>query len=326
MWFRDIDIICGGFVMCNAVGVKHEGQGRKRERVHPSRMSDLRKRIIADMELGGLSCGTQETYIDAVVRIQRHFNIRPDKLTEEQVYEYIIGMRDVEGVAKGTFQANFYGLKFFYYRTLGVDWALFTKKKIKQPRQKRLPMALAREDCRNLIAGLRKPAYRLCCSMMYALGLRISDAVSLPISAIDARQKVIRLISKGNKERCVPLPRPVLPALREFWKTHRNKTWIFPNNKGNNHITPQSLGLAFRNACDNLGLSKQVKPHALRHSFATHLLEDGVDIRIVQMLLGHASIKSTQIYTHLTTAMRTDVCTAIETDFCDLFDGGSTNE
>jgi len=157
---------------------------------------------------------------------------------------------------------------------------------------------------------------------MYALGLRISEASSLPVSAINSKQMIVRVISKRNKERLLPLPEPLLLALRQLWKTHRNETWLFPNTRGSNHVKHDYLYAAFRSACCSVGLGREITPHCLRHSFATHLLESGVDIRIVQMLLGHASMKSTQVYTHLTGPMRRDVCTTVERNFCDLFRGG----
>jgi len=132
-------------------------------------VSPLRQRMIRDMELAGFTPGTQQTYIGAVVKLQDHYHARPDRLSEKQVQQYILWLRDQKTVAKGTFQTSWYGLKFFYYRSIGVDWALFTRKKVRQPRRKRLPVPIAWEDGHRLIAALRKSSYRLCCSLMLAL-------------------------------------------------------------------------------------------------------------------------------------------------------------
>ncbi len=290
------------------------------------RVSPLRQGMISTMGLAGLCPGTQETYIRAILALQEHFNVRPDHLSQKQVYEYILWLRDEKAVAKGTFQTQFHGLKFFYYRYLEYEWGLFTKKKVRKPNQKRLPIALSQRDCQRLIAALRKPVYHLCASAMCALGLRIRDAISLPISAIDSEQMLVRVISKGNKERILPLPQSLLLELRAFWKTHRNPEWLFPNRDGSNHICRRSFYDAFGNAREHAGFSQEIKPHCLRHSFATHLLESGVDIRMVQILLGHASIRSTEIYTHLTTPMCNDLRKRLDELFGEIFSGGPTDE
>lgn len=138
---------------------------------------------------------------------------------------------------------------------------------------------------------------------MYCCGLRISEAISLRPGQIDAKGGVLRIIGKGNKERLVPLPETLLPALREMWKTHRNRQWVFARSASGGHLNVRVLREAFHGACARAGLDG-LRPHSLRHGYATRLLEEGVDVRVVQMLLGHASIKSTQIYTHLTTPIR----------------------
>lgn len=290
------------------------------------KVSPLRQRMIGDMELAGFSPGTQQTYIGAVVKLQDHYHARPDRLSEKQVQQYILWLRDQKTVAKGTFQTNWYGLKFFYYRTLGVDWPLFTRKKVRQSRRKRLPVAIAWDDGRRLIAALRKPGYRLCCSLMLALGLRIGDVLALTVQSIDSTQMIVRVIGKGNKERILPLPQTLLAALRSFWKTHRHRRLLFPNRNGTAPLCEKSLRSAFNKARDSLGINKNITPHSLRHGFATHLLENGVDIRVVQMLLGHASLSSTQIYTHLTKPMCDDLRNRLNSMFSGMFTEGGGHE
>ena len=142
---------------------------------------------------------------------------------------------------------------------------------------------------------------------MYACGLRISEATTLEVSAIDRANLVLRIIGKGNKERLAPLPQPVLDALGDLWRTHRNRRWLFPNRRGDAPINKRVLADTFAAAAATAGLQRGVTPHCLRHSYATRLIENGVDIRVVQILLGHASITSTAIYTHLTTPTRTSL-------------------
>jgi integrase/recombinase XerD len=139
---------------------------------------------------------------------------------------------------------------------------------------------------------------------MYACGLRISEATTLEVSAVDRANQVLRIVGKGNKQRLVPLPRPVLDELGRLWVTHHNRRWLFPNRHGDAPLNKRVLSDTFAAAAVAAGLRRGVTPHALRHSYATRLIENGVDIRVVQILLGHARIASTVIYTHLTTPTR----------------------
>ncbi|MFC1763546.1 tyrosine-type recombinase/integrase [Planctomycetota bacterium] len=289
-------------------------------------VSPLRQRFLRDMELAGLAGNTQRAYIHAIEKLQNHYRIRPDKLSEKQVQQYIFWLRDDKQVARGTFQAHWYGIKFFYYRCLNVDWPLFTHKKVRHPRRRRLPVPIAWNDGHRLIGAIRKPGYRLCCSFMLTLGLRIGDVLALTVESIDSTKMMVSVIGKGNKERMLPLPETLLIALRRFWLTHRHPHWLFPNRKGTAPLCERSLRNAFNEARDSLGINKKITPHSLRHGFATHLLENGVDIRIVQMLLGHASLSSTQIYTHLTEPMRDNLRQQLNSMFAGLFTEGGRHE
>ena len=140
--------------------------------------------------------------------------------------------------------------------------------------------------------------------LMYACGLRITEAATLEVTAIDGIIGFIRVIGKGNKQRQVPLPQPVLAELRSLWKTHRDKRWLFPSPRQEGPISRYALWLTFKQAVRAAGITRRITPHSLRHSYATRLLESGVDIRVVQILLGHARIGTTAIYTHLTEPTR----------------------
>jgi integrase/recombinase XerD len=140
--------------------------------------------------------------------------------------------------------------------------------------------------------------------LMYACGLRITEAATLEVTAIDGINGFIRVIGKGNKERQVPLPQPVLAELRSLWKTHRDKRWLFPSPRQEGPISRYALWLTFKQAVQAAGITRRITPHCLRHSYATRLLESGVDIRVAQILLGHARIGTTAIYMHLTEPTR----------------------
>lgn len=142
---------------------------------------------------------------------------------------------------------------------------------------------------------------------MYACGLRISEASTLEVSAIDSEQKLLRIIGKGNKERLLPLPTPILHQLREVWLQHHNPRWIFSKSKKANHLNTTVLYKTFKDARTQAGLNPAIAPHSLRHSYATRLMDHGVDIGIVQLLLGHASLKSTVIYIHLSEVNRQNI-------------------
>ena len=185
-------------------------------------------------------------------------------------------------------------------------------KRIASPRQKRLPDALSEDQVRHLLSGIRNPTHKTCLAVMYACGLRISEATTLEIGAIDRANQVLRIVGKGNKERLVPLPRPVLDALSGLWRTHRNRRWLFPNRHGVAPVNKRVVSDSFAAAAVAAGIQRGVTPHALRHSYATRLIENGVDTRIVQILLGHASIATTAIYTHLTTPTRASLHTLLD--------------
>ena len=184
-----------------------------------------------------------------------------------------------------------------------------------------MPDVRSDEDCRRLIAALQKPVYRGCFTIIYAYGLRIGEAITLPVTAVDSQQMVLRLIGKRNKERALPLTESILDMLREVWKTHRSKRWLFPSRRIVTHLPDATARRAFHKARNECGFHDKFRPHSLRHSFATHMLQRGVDIRIIQILLGHSSIRSTEIYTHLTEPLREDLRQLLRQTTDGLFEG-----
>jgi len=177
------------------------------------------------------------------------------------------------------------------------------------------------DDCRCLIATLRNPLYRGVFTLIYSYGLRISEAVNLPVSAIDSKQMLFRVIGKGNKERVLPLTEPILQMLRTVWKSHRNPLWLFPSHDRGTPICDETARRAFNKARNECGFDKTFSPHSLRHSFATHMLQQGVDLRIIQILLGHSSVRSTEVYTHLTEPLRDQLRTLLGQTTDGLFEG-----
>lgn len=173
-------------------------------------------------------------------------------------------------------------------------------------------MALSDTQVRELLSAVRNPVHRACFSLMYACGLRIAEASTLQVANIERDRRMLRIIGKGDKQRLVPLPLPMHQALRRLWVSHRNPRWIFPNHAG---VAPVARGVLIRSFADarhEVGLPGHPTPHCLRHSYATRLLENGVDLGVVQILLGHSHIATTTIYAHLTEPTRASLATVLD--------------
>ena len=269
-------------------------------------MTPLRQRMTEDMRLVGLSDGTQRVYLDAVRRLARRYHRSPDQLTQEQVREYFLELSR-RGLAPSTVRVHLFALKFLYLNTLQHDWSLLKLYRIKKT--KRLPVVLSRKEVWFLLDCLRRPDLRMCATLMYACGLRVSEAARLRIDDLDGKRMVVWVRQgKGDKDRQVPLPRRTLQRLRQYWRDCRPaQPWLFPDTTGKAPINRSVLDRAIRAARRQSGLRKRASCHTLRHSYATHLLERGVDLRTIQGLLGHANIKSTIVYLHLTQGVMDNV-------------------
>ena len=167
-----------------------------------------------------------------------------------------------------------------------------------------MPAVLSDAEVRALLGCVRNPIHRTCFALMYACGLRISEAATVEIGSVDSAALLLRIIGKGDKERRVPLPQPMLNNLRRLWLTHRNQRWLCPDRLRTGPVSKNALWRTFRLCVRAAGITRPVSPHALRHSYATRLLESGVDTRVVQILLGHVNIATTAIYMHLTEPTR----------------------
>lgn len=184
-----------------------------------------------------------------------------------------------------------------------------------------MPDVRSDADCRRLIATLKRPIYRGCFTLIYAYGLRVTEAVSLPVTAVDRNQMTLRVIGKRNKERILPLTESILEMLQEVWQLHRSRQWLFASYAIVTPLSYTSARRAFIKARNECGFDANFRPHSLRHSFATHMLQQGVDIRVIQLLLGHSSIRSTQVYTHLTEPLRKDLRRLLDQTTDGLFEG-----
>ncbi len=269
-------------------------------------MTELRRRMIEDMKLNGLSEGTQKVYVEAVRSLARHYSRSPELITEEELRQYFVYLQKESSLARSTIRVRIFALKFFFCNTLHRLWPVLGLIRVK--RDKKLPVVLSPDEVSELLSLVQRPEVRMSLTLMYACGLRVSEATSLRPQDIDSRRMVICVRNgKGNKDRYVPLPERTLQQLREYWKVRRPSSWLFPSKTG---LTPLDRGSANRCLKAVLAqstITKNVSCHTLRHSYATGLLDQGLDIRIIQTLLGHQNIKSTMIYLHMTEAAREQV-------------------
>jgi site-specific recombinase XerD len=268
--------------------------------------------MIQDLQLRGYSDRTVEAYTRAVRQLAQFYHASPDQLTEEQVRQYLIRLTTVQKVARGTHTIALCGIKFFYEQTLGRSWAVLD---VARPKgEKKLPVVLSRDEVWRILAAVRIPVYRVCLTTIYACGLRLTEGAQLQVPDIDGERTLLHIHGKRRKDRYVPLPVATLQLLRDYWRTHRNPLWLFPtgtrshaaplNDPTAGPISRSSLQSAFVRAVKPSGVHKRAHVHTLRHSYATHLLEAGVNLRLIQEYLGHTSPQTTAIYTHLTRELR----------------------
>jgi integrase/recombinase XerD len=270
--------------------------------------TSLRQRMTQDLQLAGLSQRTQQAYLRAVRQLADHYHIPPDRLTEAQLRQFFLHLQNDCHFAAASLGIAYSGIKFFYSHTCPRDWP--TLKRLRIPRETRLPDVLSLDEVRQLIAAVRTPHNRTDLQTVYSLGLRLTEALHLQVGDIDSARMMVHVHrGKGAKDRYVPLPSSTLAILRQYWGTHRHPLWLFPAT-GRDHrqaahadgpMERSSVQGALRRVVRQLGFRKAISIHTLRHSYATHLLEAGVNLRLIQQYLGHSSLQTTMVYLHLTT-------------------------
>lgn len=264
-------------------------------------ISPLRRRMTEDMTVRNLSPATQRSYIGAVSKFSRFFGRSPDRLDLEDVRTFQVHLV-AKGISWPGLNQNVCALRFFYGVTLRRDEIPERIAYARQPRK--LPEVLSADEVVRFLEAVPSLRTRVALTTAYAAGLRASEAVSLKVANIDSGRMVIRVQQgKGGKDRYVMLSAQLLGILRTYWRLARPKDWLFPGRNSDNPIEVNVLHAACRSACAASGLTKRVTVHTLRHSFATHLLESGTDIRIIQVLLGHSNLSSTARYTHVSSGL-----------------------
>jgi integrase/recombinase XerD len=267
----------------------------------------LREQMRQDLQLAGLVDGTQDVYLRAVKQLAAHYHKPPDRLTEQQVRDYLLHLKNERRLSPSSLQVVVSALRFLYTHTVRREWK--TLKQLRVPKHRSLPDVLTIDEVRRLIDAVRTPCIKSFFWTVYSLGLRLQEALHLQVRDIDSQRMLVHVhLGKGAKDRYVPLPQRTLVVLRQHWLTHRDPTWLFPAPRGDQSqattaTSPMGrdrLQRAIRRVVRQLNFRKTISIHTLRHSYATHLLEAGVNLRLIQQYLGHSSLQTTMIYLHVT--------------------------
>jgi len=261
-------------------------------------MTPLRKKMLEDMRLFGLAEKTRHSYMGIVKMLAGYYNRSPDTLTEEEIRQFFLHLIDTKKAAKSTVTVYLCGIKFFYEKTLGRELPVLGL--VRPQRRKKLPVVLTIEEIKDIFSRLRSPIIKMLLVMTYSCGLRLSEATHLTVGDVDMHRRQVKVIGKGGKDRYVPLAKRTQHLLSGYLKQHRPVKWLFASSRTNNHCPNGTVQKAFKAALKQTDIDKSASIHTLRHSYATHLMENGIDIRIIQKALGHKHPSTTMVYAHLT--------------------------
>lgn len=273
-------------------------------------MTELRRRMTADLQLAGYSKKTQQSYLMAVRGLAKHYRRSPDELNEDEVRAFFLHLINERKAAPSTVRIYLYGIKFFFTKTLQRQWAFLDL--VRPAKSKKLPVVLSQAEVRTILGYIRNPKVAMAPRLIYLCGLRVSEAARLTLADVDWERRLVWVRGgKGGQDRSIPLSAETLETLRDYRQRSRCHSWLFPGNNGG-PLSISALQRGFRDARCQSRVEKQASVHTLRHSFATHLLEHGVDLRVIQELLGHQCLQTTTIYTHLTTGVLARLDVALE--------------
>ena len=260
-------------------------------------MSTLRNKMLQQLQLKGYSSNTIETYISCIAALANYYHASPDLLTTEQIRGYIQYHLTEKKLSKSWLNQLISALKILFCDVLKREWS---GKDIPRPRrEKKLPVVLAREEVKKLIDVTINLKHRAILTLTYSAGLRLSEISNLKIADVDSKRMTLRIVqAKGFKDRYCVLSPVALALLRDYWQRYRPSIWLFPTQPGQ-AVSQRTVQQIFKKALRKAGIQKQVGIHSLRHSFATHLMEQGVSLPIIQQLLGHKSLKTTSVYLHV---------------------------
>jgi site-specific recombinase XerD len=282
-------------------------------------MNDWYQRMIDTLQLNGKGERTQQAYTRSVHMLSQFYGKTPDLVTEQELQDYFLQRKNVNHWSPKTMRICYCGIRFFYEKVLDRNWHILSI--LRAQNERRLPAVLSVEEVRSLFAHIKTFQNYAYLSTVYSCGLRLHEALHLEVSDIDSSRMMIHVHrGKGAKDRYVALPQSTLQLLRRYWATHHHPRLLFPalgrNGTGAKQaLTPMaksSVQGAFRRAKFAAAIGKKgVAIHTLRHSYATHLLEAGVNLRVIQRYMGHAQLETTMLYLHLTQKGQEDACQLI---------------
>lgn len=265
-------------------------------------LESWRGRMSEDMRLRDFRPRTQEAYLLAVRQFVDQVGRAPETFTDDDVRSYFLYLREVKKLSPSSINIAVHALRFFFIHTMQRDWKVLDLLRVNKPRT--LPVVLGRGEVRELLAVVRNPVRRVALTTIYALGLRIGEGLALQAGDIDSQRLMVWVRDgKGARDRGVPLPRPLLARLREYWKRQRPASptkYLFVAPRATEPLHETTVQKTIAAARKDAGLAKHATTHTLRHSYATHLLEAGVSLRTIQQVLGHKSLRTTEIYMHVT--------------------------
>ncbi len=270
-------------------------------------MTELRRKMLEELQLRNYSPHTQRADIRCVADFAQHFNTPPDRLGPQQVHQYQLFLVHRKKLSWSPFTQAVCALRFFYHDVLHRNWMI---EYIPYPRhEQKLPVVLSPAEVAALFQSTPNLKHRAILTTMYAAGLRVSELINLQVTDIDSQRQLICVRQgKGHKDRRVMLSPKLLELLRVYWKRYRPRTWLFPGRNPGRPTTQKTIWRICHQARAAAHLSKPISPHTLRHCFATHLLEDEIDLRRIQVLLGHRNLKTTAKYLHVSNlAVRTTI-------------------
>jgi len=250
------------------------------------------------MQIRNYSPRSIETYLHMLRSLEEYHNTSVDEITIDQVKDFLQYCIEKKNVSVSYINQIISAVKILQKDVLGKDWESI---RIKRPRRvKKLPVVLSKEEVKSIIETTRNLKHRAILAVIYSAGLRISELISLRPSDIDSDRKQIKVLGKGNKYRYTLLSDNTLDMLRMYWRAYRPVQYLFEGQKKGQPVSQSTIQQVFKHACKKTGINKPASVHSLRHSFATHLLESGTNLKIIQTLLGHSSLRTTSIYLHVT--------------------------
>jgi site-specific recombinase XerD len=284
-------------------------------------MSKLREKMIRAMELKNLSANTQRTYLTAVTALAKHYQKSPDKLCKQMIEDYLLYLKNDKGKCPNSCASALSGVRFFYKHVtnqkIHIDFSLTRN-------VRNLPTVLCQKDIFKIINATNNVKHRLILMTTYSAGLRASEVIALKPENIDSKRMLIKVKGKGGKKRYTLLAKRLLPQLRYYYKTYRPQTYLFPSSykyKTHQPLSYESVRSIYEKARNKASVKNGAGIHSLRHSFATHLLEAGYDIRKIQVLMGHSRLSTTMIYLHVSRQTLASIPSPL-----DLFDPNRANK